>query len=291
MPNQILAFGGVKAALKVVKEEVWPYLGRYFPQLSRSDLQRLEKYLMGYASNKTIREAAREPFYGLVAEVEVARANAPEEEAAVEVHSDAFEKAVNQMPTTVRDGHANGNKGHADMQTIMEEILDQENLAELLKMSRGNDDESSGSESEETPEELDPEMVNHFVPRNFKTLADAPEEAMEEESEPAGHKKWESLWQREEGAAEEPDEEEEDAAVEVLEVDPDAMDFEELEAKLPPYFLMSKKRKKKYFKGLMDEFRRKIQVRKSSKRIKKVSFNEKANQVVTFFKEAKLQTK
>lgn len=289
--NQILAFGGTKAALKIVKEEVWPYLGNYLGQLSHSDLQRIEKYLMGYAASKMIREAAREHFYGLVAEVESAKPNAPVDEAAGQVDFTANENAPNQTLPSNNESAVNGGKESLEMQNLMQEILEEENLAKLLKGSGGVGNGSSESDAEESSQEVDPEMVNHFVPRNFKSFADAPEVTLEEETQPMNHKKWENLWQKEEGAAKTPDDEEVEAAMETLEIDPNTMDFDDIEARLPPYFLMSNKRKKKYFKGLMEDFRRKIKVRKSSKRIKKVSFNEKANQVVTFFKEAKLQTK
>lgn len=244
-------------------------------EMGLSDLFRFEKYLMGYASSKVVRESARERFYDLVAAVDAAKAHAPVDTAAGQVGSAANEKTPHANGT----GPVNGAKTSQNIHSLMEEILEEENLAQLLAAQEDDEEDSE----EESSHEPDPELVNHFVPRNFMSFADAPEESEPMEERPVGHKRWESLWQREDGAVEGMEDEE----MEGMEID---LDYADVQAKLPPYFLMSKKNKKRFFRGLTEEFKAKVVARRSSRRIKKVTFNEKANQVVTFFKDAKLET-
>ena len=243
--------------------------------MSRVDLLRLEKYVMGYAARKMIKESSRVSFYGLISQIDLAKENAPADEASGQAGGTAGENFAKA---------SNGGQEIPDMHTLMQEILEEGNMAELLGELDRDGKESSGTDSEESAA-VDPEMVNHFVPRNFKSFADAPVETPEVSSQPVGHKRWENLWQREEGAATEQPQKEEEAMEEE-----DSMDMDEMEGKIPPYLFMSKKNKRQYFQKLSQEFKRKTQLRRSTKRIRKVRFNEKANEVVTFFKESKLET-
>ena len=263
--NKILGFSEQKSFLRMVREEVMPYLSEAIAVMSRSDLLKMKKYVFCFATAKEIREIARNDFYGLIEKIEESLEKLPEsvESETSEAEDLAWAEFEDEDVGTKTEPIL---KPQNEFQVkLMSEISEEEILAEILKKRK--EEESSEEESSEESVEVDLTQVNVTLPRTFRNFMDATQAskaevmAMEEEVD--------------DGAG--------------LDEEYGDMGFDELRAKLSPYFMMSKKKKRTYFQNLTKEFIRKVVPRKSGLRMKKVNFNVKENQVVTFFKDAKIK--
>ena len=262
--------------LRMIREEILPYVHGGLSEMSRSDLMKMKKYVFCFATAKEIRETARNDFYGLVERIEEVLESLSE---SVESEDSEDELQVEEKMEEDESGNKEVIIGQKEVilgqnwkegpLNLMAEILEEENLAEMLK--KGKDSESSESELSEESAEVNPAQVNEHLPRSFRNFLEANQTAVAQVGEVLGIEK------------------EEDENVADFDAEYGDMGYEELRARLPPYFMMSKKKKRTYFLNLTKEFIRKVQPRKSGMRMKKVNFNIKENQVVTFFKDAKIK--
>lgn len=287
-----------------MKEDVCEWLKEVVRKMGRSDLKRFTKYLMTYGADKRTKESSRAFFFAVIEAADEALNALPEEEVAEQAGATSNEtdgsngnkKLVPQNPADL-----NGNSNEIT-HYLMNEILS-------LEAAKGgqNQNQSSDSDSEDctnSSQEAEPVISDHVPSIFYRQRPEETDPVLESSAQNSnkGSSNWAAnlmaeannfadLYEDEEeedvdedygGSIEE--EEEEDDNME----EEDDLDFESLQARLPPYALLNRKKKKKFFRDLTEEFVRKIKVRTSKKRIRKVNFNVKANQVVTFYKDAKI---
>lgn len=262
--------------------------------MGRSDLGRLIKYLMAYAIDKRVKESSRGYFYSLIETAEGTIALLPEEEAAEQAgatSNEIREFEADQQNAMRNSVDLNGNSNEIT-HYLMTEILDSE--AKKGRAKSQNSDSVSDSSVTSSSKEAEPVVISDYVPGIFyRQRTDNEEDSLQPSAQRNNHEINNSALNLLEEADEFDDLEdnadpEYNAEDDDLGMEEEDLDFESLQARLPPYALLSRKKKKKFFKNLNEEFNRKIQKRSSNKRIKKVNFNVKANQVVTFFKDAKI---
>ena len=247
-----------------------PFVREEASKLSRRGLERLRRYVLGYALSAEVREDSREAFYALTEELEGLAKNA----------NDAPESNAAQNAKRHRD----------DVQlSLMREILE-ENIDDLFPNLADDDD---GSDSDES---LGEEAVNDNCPRVLQNFGLA-EVAMERQGNGA-------TGECEELKGEKDSDEKENRVNNghaknnnMIGVDGNNDDYDaeadfddefcEMQA-AAPYLFMSRKKKKAFFRTLSTEFSKKVKIRKSTKGNSRVKINVSQNKVLVFAKSSKI---
>lgn len=254
--------------LKAIKEELFPVISEELNKMSRGNLLQIKKYVFQFACAKGIKENSRNAFYELIEQIDQNLSQMPA--------NDQEEKSLKKVDKNEEIEKKKKKEIYLENQLLFAEILASENF----EMTSRNKKIVDGIEEESDSKEGDENFVNKIVPRVFKMQQSEDQDAnkSKQSSENRNGKyqsneAYEEFFDQEESAQDEKD----------------ALDFAQFQDQLPPYFMLSKKKKKSFFRNLTQTYLKKIHVRKSNKKIKKVNFNINSNEVRSFFKDQKIR--